>query len=700
MATILADISLRLRANGAELKKGLDEAKAKVVGFKGQISTMGKSLSGSFKAATSEISSSLNAMTGGLSGMLSTGLKTFKGLAMGMKGLTAAFISTGIGAVILAITTAIAGLVAAFKRSGTASDQLEKAIGFLKGVLNYFLDLLVKVGEWLIKVFTDPKTAIKELWNVIKEQLVNRFNGVVQIFVAGWEIIKNGAMGVAYAIKGIFDKDAREKSKQYFADMAKGLGDMGKAVAQVITGKTWDDLKQTAKDINAYGKKGVALADLKNQLVETELKTIEKVGTAQRKLADLIEQYSETSNKTAEGRAKREKIVAEQVKQQQIINAANLTLKKAELAVLEEEIKQSSSGEATDEQKLELAKKRQEVIQEEYDGQKKIAQLRKKDTATEMAEIAAIEKAKEEALKKEEERVKEIKDLKQENVLLQIKDEQKLEEAKLAFDRDDQLRESKSAEAQQLIWENYWLALAKMADDYNKESKEKTKDIGLDVLDKSLEDTRLNYDEKLKLLEEAKAKEWIVESEFAEKKRQLDEEERVRKLEVIDSNLAYASNALDIINNLQEAAFNRETKAAGDNEAKKEAIRRKYAKKQKALSIAQALINGAEAITKVLAQTGILSPLAIPFIAATTAAQIALIASQPLAKGGLAYGPTMATVGEYPNAKNNPEVIAPLDKLKNLLGRTALGPSEVKFVIEQDTLVGILTKYDNKNIYF
>jgi hypothetical protein len=38
------------------------------------------------------------------------------------------------------------------------------------------------------------------------------------------------------------------------------------------------------------------------------------------------------------------------------------------------------------------------------------------------------------------------------------------------------------------------------------------------------------------------------------------------------------------------------------------------------------------------------------------------------ANGGIVSGPTMGLVGEYPGAKNNPEVIAPLDKLKSMIG--------------------------------
>jgi len=38
------------------------------------------------------------------------------------------------------------------------------------------------------------------------------------------------------------------------------------------------------------------------------------------------------------------------------------------------------------------------------------------------------------------------------------------------------------------------------------------------------------------------------------------------------------------------------------------------------------------------------------------------------ANGGVVYGPTTALIGEYSGARNNPEVVAPLNKLKSMLG--------------------------------
>ena len=43
-----------------------------------------------------------------------------------------------------------------------------------------------------------------------------------------------------------------------------------------------------------------------------------------------------------------------------------------------------------------------------------------------------------------------------------------------------------------------------------------------------------------------------------------------------------------------------------------------------------------------------------------------------LAKGGLAFGPTMAMVGDNQNASVDPEVIAPLSKLQSMMGGQAV----------------------------
>ena len=44
--------------------------------------------------------------------------------------------------------------------------------------------------------------------------------------------------------------------------------------------------------------------------------------------------------------------------------------------------------------------------------------------------------------------------------------------------------------------------------------------------------------------------------------------------------------------------------------------------------------------------------------------------TKKFAKGGIISAPTMGLMGEYPGARSNPEVVAPLDKLKGLIGNS------------------------------
>lgn len=79
----------------------------------------------------------------------------------------------------------------------------------------------------------------------------------------------------------------------------------------------------------------------------------------------------------------------------------------------------------------------------------------------------------------------------------------------------------------------------------------------------------------------------------------------------------------------------------------REEKRRAWAADQRAAA-AQALINGALAVTKVLAQTGVAAPFIIPAIIASTAAQLGVIAAQKapkFAKGGVFEGPSHANGG-------------------------------------------------------
>lgn len=96
---------------------------------------------------------------------------------------------------------------------------------------------------------------------------------------------------------------------------------------------------------------------------------------------------------------------------------------------------------------------------------------------------------------------------------------------------------------------------------------------------------------------------------------------------------------------------------------------------------------------------------AIPFAgygiaAGFVAAMLATVAAAgvpALANGGLATGPTLALVGEYAGASGNPEVIAPLDKLRSLLpDQQEAGIGNLEFRIKGDDLVAVYNRRTNK----
>ena len=139
--------------------------------------------------------------------------------------------------------------------------------------------------------------------------------------------------------------------------------------------------------------------------------------------------------------------------------------------------------------------------------------------------------------------------------------------------------------------------------------------------------------------------------------KQLTELELVRKTEV-DNIMAMAIS--------EEEKNKMIAKSDEKFEKKKAELEKKRARRAKAVAIIEAIVNTASAVVESLPNL----PLAIA-VGALGAAQVATIASTPIpafADGGIVSGPTVGLMGEYAGANTNPEVIAPLNKLKDMIG--------------------------------
>lgn len=120
---------------------------------------------------------------------------------------------------------------------------------------------------------------------------------------------------------------------------------------------------------------------------------------------------------------------------------------------------------------------------------------------------------------------------------------------------------------------------------------------------------------------------------------------------------------------IQAAQGNTQQVAALQEElaSRKDAIEKKTAKQSQGVAIGQAIVNTAQGVTKALASAPPPFNFALAgLVAAAGLAEITKIKAQAFAKGGVVDRPTLALVGEYAGASNNPEIITPENKLTNV----------------------------------
>ena len=121
-----------------------------------------------------------------------------------------------------------------------------------------------------------------------------------------------------------------------------------------------------------------------------------------------------------------------------------------------------------------------------------------------------------------------------------------------------------------------------------------------------------------------------------------------------------------------------------------------------AANLATSMSNSVEAGTKTAASFGPASAFVLPALVAGAMAVVSKsFAKIPkFAQGGIVSTPTLGMFGEYPGASRNPEVVAPLDKLKNMIGGSGGGKVQVagEFRLKgQDLVVALERANSNRN---
>jgi hypothetical protein len=333
------------------------------------------------------------------------------GATKSLKLLRLAIIGTGIGLLVVGI----AAVAAAFKSSEAGQNKYAKLLAVIGVVVGNLSDILANVGEKIISVFEDPQQAVIDFSEIVKTNIVNRFNGllelipqlskaVTQLFEGDFAgSAKTAGDAVAKATLGVEDftdkakdgfESATEAVKEFNAQTEKEIG-LATELADIraktdrLERKFWVDTAQFESkiaDLRLKGKQEQKFTakerlaflneanDLQNKLIVTEL----TIARNRAEEATISNTFSKSTKENLDEEAKLKAAVfaidAKRLRQQKRIQTEiNTTFKQAQT-----EAKQGAKQ--TDED-IDLIDRKTKATQElaEIEEEKRIADIEKKD---------------------------------------------------------------------------------------------------------------------------------------------------------------------------------------------------------------------------------------------------------------------------------------------------------------------------------
>jgi hypothetical protein len=282
------------------------------------------------------------------------------GLISQMGILKTAIASTGIGLLVLAL----GALVTWFTKTEEGADKLKSVLyplqALFKMITGLVADLGGKIFKRLAEAIENPTQALKDLGNVIVENVINRFKALA---VIGGAIVK------------LFKGDW----KQGLKELADGHIQLATGITNA-TDKMNTAFQETKKVWDAAWEAGKKLLELENEIEDAEaalLVTRAKLNVAAAQAMELAKDITEEDEIRLKAAQKYQQIINQQTKAEE-----NLLLLKQKRMLLE----QNLDGILTDDEKLERSKMEADIIQLQADNIEK----RKKARALELGLIQEI----------------------------------------------------------------------------------------------------------------------------------------------------------------------------------------------------------------------------------------------------------------------------------------------------------------------
>jgi len=228
--------------------KGVGQVKTEVDGLTESMEEAG--------GASSEAFGKLDSLLGGVPSKLKGAVGGIKNLAMGFKSLRGAIISTGIGALVIALVS----LSTFFTKTQRGAEMLEKAQAGLGATFAVITDKVSALGEGLVNLFTNPIESIKSFSDSIKSFVLDK----VQQLIDGFGVL-GSAVSALFA--GEFS-EAAELAKEGFLKVGDSVLALnpGTAVLYQLGQAAADIVPEIMETVNA----AVALSAASIQLREDQ----------------------------------------------------------------------------------------------------------------------------------------------------------------------------------------------------------------------------------------------------------------------------------------------------------------------------------------------------------------------------------------------------------------------------------------------
>lgn len=265
-------------------------------------------------------------------------------VSTGMKILRGAIISTGIGALIVALGS----LISYFTSTQEGVNKVNKVLTPLKVLFQTLFGVVQQVGKVLVEAFKAAWEPIKKVGEFIGTFLITPIKQVVGV-----------VKGLGKILTGDF-KGAWEEVKKPAQDLVNKGKEMGQAVANGRKrlnelGKDWKDVANNFGNIMDEAlKRGQRIEEINQKLAKSEAEHIEKTEALKELFAEQ-NQIARDTSKSVEEREKAAKASVETLKQ---INA--LARERNQLEVERIELQQKSND-TSDEEKADLARKKAEL---------------------------------------------------------------------------------------------------------------------------------------------------------------------------------------------------------------------------------------------------------------------------------------------------------------------------------------------------